>query len=211
MSTMKITPLKTQRLVLRAPIPTDAERIQALANNWNVARMVALIPHPYTLADAHDYIAKSEAANAKDMDLRLALIHEDGYIGAIGIVPMRDSGAYSGEADSGAPTQSVARHDPGTWSIGYWLGEPYWGQGYMTEAAIAIVRCFFANSDQDRLASAYLADNAASGRIQDKLGFEIVGHGMGRSLARGGESPNVLTILTRERFLARHPVTIYIS
>lgn len=170
-----MTIIRTPRLLLRPPVEADAERIFALASNWNVARMTAKIPHPYTMELAHDYIAaiKTDAETGEALHFVIALDGE--FIGAV----------------------SAGLRKP---SLGYWIGEPYWGKGYMTEATHVVVRHFFETRTADRLASAYLDDNVASRKIQDRLGFEVTERAMAYSLARDGEAPGVHTVLTRKRF-----------
>jgi RimJ/RimL family protein N-acetyltransferase len=87
----------------------------------------------------------------------------------------------------------VARLDNGGYEIGYWLGEPWWGQGLMTEAVGRIVEFARAELGLDRLRSDYFADNPASGRIQEKCGFRVTGRGRLNSLSRGGKVEAVFT------------------
>ena len=67
-----------------------------------------------------------------------------------------------------APAPAAARTGP---HLGYWLGQPYWGDGYMTEAARGFVARIFAARAGDTIYSGAFADNAASLRVQEKLGF----------------------------------------
>jgi len=59
--------------------------------------------------------------------------------------------------------------------LGYWLGEPYWGQGYCTEAARAIVRHGFDVLGLNRIHAAHFARNPASGRVLQKAGMRQEG------------------------------------
>ena len=62
--------------------------------------------------------------------------------------------------------------DPeGGLEIGYWLGKPYWGQGFDTEASAAMVAYAFDEGGLDYLTIGHFADNPASARIITKLGF----------------------------------------
>ena len=89
--------------------------------------------------------------------------------------------------------------------MGYWLAEPFWGQGYMTEAARAFVEELFRWGVGDRIRSGAFADNLASLRVQEKLGFIRVGESPLFCNPRGAEFPHVDTVLTRDRFLAGTP------
>ncbi len=172
--------LETRRLVLRPFEPNDAARVAMLIGNWNVVRMLAMPPYPYFEADAMRYITNTKrfAADPKRRDWAIA---RDGLlVGGVG----------------------HSANDAGI-AIGYWLGEPYWGNGYMTEAVGAVVRRFFADKIGDELISGLFADNPASWRIQEKLGFEIVGRGPRHCIARRADVDHIDTRLTRQRHAER--------
>ena len=99
--------IKTARLRLRPLTPSDAGDIATLAGDWDVARMTGRIRHPYSLVDADQWISKlsdDEFVRGVELDGKL--------IGAVGYVPNEDGSA----------------------EIGYWIGKPYWGHGFATEA-----------------------------------------------------------------------------
>src|SRR5215471_1766978 len=103
--------LATERLILRAPCFEDARMIAALVNDRRIAENTLRIPHPYGLADAQSFIT---AANTTASEIVFLIARRGGaLIGACGI-------AQFGEERP---------------EIGYWLGVPFWGQGYATEAA----------------------------------------------------------------------------
>ena len=83
------------------------------------------------------------------------------------------------------------------YNLGYWLGEPFWGAGLMSEAARAFVAHFFAMKPDDVLYSGAFSENAASLRIQEKLGFRRDGGNMFYSRPRDGEFPHVRPRLPR--------------
>ncbi len=174
--------LITTRLRLRPIRRNDALRVQALCNNWDVARMLSRVPYPnpvelveaWTGAQAAAW--KSGAAYNFAIEHR-AIKHRETLIGVVGVA----------RRDDGAPESG--------YEIGYWLGEPWWGQGLMTEAVDRVVE--FARSDLGlgNLRSDYFADNPASGRIQEKCGFRVTGRGRLSSQSRGGEVDAVFTEL----------------
>ena len=88
------------------------------------------------------------------------------------------------------------------YSLGYWLGEPYWGNGYMSEAARAFIAHVFARIPDDTIYSGAFAENAASLRIQEKLGFVRDSEAMLFANPAGKEMPHVATSITRARFAA---------
>jgi RimJ/RimL family protein N-acetyltransferase len=75
----------------------------------------------------------------------------------------------------------------------------------MSEAAAAAVGQYLACRNVETLVSGYFAGNGASWRIQDKLGFRIVGERMLHSTPWGRKLPHIDTVLTRDRFEARLP------
>ena len=62
-----------------------------------------------------------------------------------------------------------ARDDNG--EIGYWIGRPYWGQGYATEAAREVVRYGFEELGLHRVHANHLGSNPASGKVLEKVGM----------------------------------------
>jgi RimJ/RimL family protein N-acetyltransferase len=138
----------TARLRLRAPRRDDASAIAALANDRRIAENTARIPHPYTLADAEGflgYLAESETETAFAITLA-----DDALIGLCGLL-------------------MKPRKTP---EIGYWLGVPYWGHGYATEAARAVVDHAFEDLGLDRLEAGARVSNPASRRVLEKCGFQ---------------------------------------
>ena len=87
--------------------------------------------------------------------------------------------------------------------LGYWIGQPYWGQGIASEAARAMVDYCFQTLGKDALDSGYFEGNAASARILAKLGFSETKRYMFYNRALDREAPNVDMILTRESWEAR--------
>lgn len=82
--------------------------------------------------------------------------------------------------------------------LGYWLGRPFWGRGLMSEVAGALVDAWFAAEPGDAIEAGHFADNPASRRILDKLGFREIGRSLLHSAARGCDVDHVDMRLTRE-------------
>ena len=157
--------LETERLVLRAPKLEDAKTIAALANDRQIAENTARIPHPYKLADAKLWI-RSIADDAAEHTF-LVTLTDGAIIGACG-VHLRD--------------------DPAP-EIGYWLGRPYWGQGYATEAVRAVIDHAFTEMGHDALQAGARVTNPASRRILEKCGFQWTGVGLCRVRALNSSTP----------------------
>jgi RimJ/RimL family protein N-acetyltransferase len=138
--------LKTERLTLRAPRHGDAKTIAMLANDLRVAANTAHIPHPYDIGDAEQFIA---SPNTQDGAARFAVTLEGKPIGICSIM-LRDD----------------------AFELGYWYGVPYWGRGYATEAARAVIDHAFGDLGHDVLLSGARVTNPASRRVLEKCGFQ---------------------------------------
>ncbi|UPA24367.1 GNAT family N-acetyltransferase [Shinella oryzae] len=160
--------LLSPRLVMRAPHEDDIDALAHLANNANIANMVARMPHPYTVADAADFVRRTR----------------DGAIGkCVYAITKADNGAFLGCC-------GIEPHDDGrTVELGYWLGEPYWNQGYVTEAAHALIDMVFRTRDIEQIDARCRVMNIPSRRVIQKCGFQFQATGMVQSLAVGGMVP----------------------
>jgi RimJ/RimL family protein N-acetyltransferase len=65
----------------------------------------------------------------------------------------------------------VVRAQDNAAEVGYWLGVPYWNQGYTTEAVRAVIDFAFETMGLNRIAASYLVRNPASGRVMEKAGM----------------------------------------
>lgn len=154
---------RTPRLLLRPGWADDAGALTAALDDAAVARNLAHVPHPYSIEDARSFLAMP-------IDHRhprvLAFTRTRGtprLIGGCGIRPGADD----------VP------------EIGYWVARPYWGLGFATEAAGALVRAARALGHR-RIRARHAVDNGASGRVLRKLGFRPTGElARVRSVARG--------------------------
>ncbi len=170
--------LETERLWLRWPRAADAPAFVALAGDADVSRNTTL-PHPYALSDAEGFIRDARARNAAGDGLFLTLAPKRAPNDAIGVI------SAEGAAARGA-TQ-----------LGFWLGKPHWGQGLMSEAALAFVDLIFKISSLERIDSSAAPENLGSLRVQEKLGFIRTGEADLDAPARGGKLHVVTTQLKR--------------
>jgi RimJ/RimL family protein N-acetyltransferase len=157
--------LETPRLVLRAPRLEDAKAITGLINDRRIAENTARIPHPYSLADARAFL--DEVSRTADAPNFLITLGDGTVIGGCGIVPL------------GGP-------DP---ELGYWIGVPYWGRGYATEAARALIDHAFGALGCERLAGRARVSNPASRRVLEKCGFQWTGVSLIRIRALRSSAP----------------------
>jgi ribosomal-protein-alanine N-acetyltransferase len=148
--------IETPRLVLRAFDLTDAKRVQSLAGAKEVAGATALIPHPYPDGVAEQWISThpAEWAAHRALSLAITLRQRGELIGAIGLT-------FAVEH---------ARAE-----LGYWIGVPFWRQGFATEAAGAVTDFGFRVLGLNRVQANHYASNPASGRVMLKLGMRREG------------------------------------
>ena len=174
--------IRTERLLLRGLRASDTEALFALFANWQVIRRLSKPPWPYALSDARSFI--DGKLNQDLTKTTFAITLNDALIGGIDV-----------RVNAACDSQS----GPGP-NLGYWLGQPYWGRGYMSEAARGSVAYVFAAGVGDTIYSGAFADNKASLRIQEKLGFVQDGQSMLFAKPRGDSFPHVSTVLTRAAF-----------
>ena len=156
--------LKTKRLTLRAPCLEDAKTVAMLANDRRIAENAARIPHPYKMADAESFIT---AANANEGEtLFLITLRDATVIGACGVTTLADQP-----------------------ELGYWLGVPYWGKGYATEALHALIDYAFTDLAHEALQAGARVTNPASRRVLEKCGFQWTGVGLYRIRAISSSAP----------------------
>ncbi len=164
----------TPRLVLRPHRLTDADSIAESLGDFAVARMLARVPQPYHRQDALDWLQIQLSASTPGWAAAITM-GDDVHVGMVGIEQHGRS-----------------------WRIGYWLNRYYWRRGIMTEAAAALLDRFIRRMPDVTIRSGAFADNTASLKIQQKLGFRITGCSEMFSLSRNGMVPHIDTLLRPE-------------
>jgi RimJ/RimL family protein N-acetyltransferase len=167
--------------LIAAPLPQEAVRVRLdkpraddladlvfLANNKTVAANLAAMPHPFSAENGRALIARGDQTREKS---------------ALFAIRMKSTGRLIG----------VAKYAPvdadGPVHVGYWLGEPFWGQGLATEAVHALVDHAFTYHDIDELQGSCRVTNPASRRVLVKSGFQYRDQAMIRSVGAGGSVP----------------------
>ena len=144
--------IATARLTLRAPLIEDLTDLVALADNPKVTMMTAGLPIPYRQEHGRGFI---ERFSVKPGNRSYAMAdHAGQFIGVIGLY----------------------FHDDKPTELGYWLGEPFWGQGYAPEAVAALLHAVRASGTMQQINARVLAENPASVRVLEKCGFTVVEH-----------------------------------
>ena len=110
--------LETERLVLRAFRGTDADEFARLSGDWAVASMTSDIPYPFSPAQAVGWLKPARG------EVRFGIEREGRLIGGVGYY----------------------RRPSGIAELGFWIGRPWWGHGFATEASRIVVRYGFRQS-----------------------------------------------------------------
>lgn len=148
-------PLNAERIVLRTFKEEDAARIQELANNKEVASIIGL-PHPYELAHAKEWIDIQPGLIEEGTEYPLAIYSKD-YEAIIGTICIRvDKKNNQGE-------------------LGYWMGRPYWGHGFATEAVKRMIDFGFSDLGLNKVWAAAITRNEGSMKVLKKAGMKQEG------------------------------------
>lgn len=156
-------PIVTERLVLRPTVAADVERAFAIRSDWDVARMLSRATFPPDRAAMEAWFWEHEREWRDDRAYRFAVERGGRVIGIVDI-----DGVADGEGE-----------------LGYWFEKASWGQGFAFEAASAVVRFGFDVAGLRRIRAGHAVDNAASGRVLEKLGFSVVETVWRESVSRG--------------------------
>jgi [ribosomal protein S5]-alanine N-acetyltransferase len=150
--------LETTRLRLRSLQDGDLAGLVARINDWEVARWVSTVPHPYSEADGQEWIAvvQQDHATGRPRRFGIALKKTDRLIGGVGL-----DGSTGDDSD-----------EP---PLGYWLGRTYWGCGYASEAVAAVVDYGFRTLGLKTIRAYTDPGNAASQRVLLHCGLKHVG------------------------------------
>jgi len=147
--------LTTARLVLRPFAACDAAQLQKLAGQREIAATTLNIPHPYEDGMAEAWIATHSIQWEAQRAAIFAITEQtEGLVGAIALRL--------------EPEHRRAE-------LGYWIGVPFWGRGYATEAARAIIAFGFEQLGLNRIHASHLTRNPASGRVMLKAGMRFEG------------------------------------
>lgn len=132
----------------------DAASITPYANNKKIwINLRDAFPHPYTLLDAEAFLRKAMRMEPRTY---FAVASDDEAIGSIGLMPGDDVHRFTAE-------------------LGYWLAEPFWGNGIMTKAVRAVSEYAFEELGLHRIFAEPYTTNAASAKVLEKSGFTLEG------------------------------------
>ena len=152
----QIKSITTKRLILRPFHKSDAENVTRLCNNYNLFKNTLTLPYPYTIDHALTWIEN----------------HADNFH-ANKLYEFAITDKKSGELYGAIALSNNQKFQNG--EIAYWIGEEYWGNGYATEAAEAILHFAFIEKQYHRVYARYFHTNLASGKVMQKLGMKQEG------------------------------------
>lgn len=148
--------ITTERLTLRPFELSDADRVCDFCNNYNIYKSTLTLPYPYPLDSAISWIRTHEDNfnNNESYEFAITDKNTNELYGAMGLTNNKI-------------------HKNG--ELGYWIGEEYWGNGFATEAAIAVIEFAFSEKHYHKVYARYFASNPGSGRVMEKCGMEKEG------------------------------------
>jgi len=171
--------LETSRLILRPPEYCDVAAIAEYLGDYDVAKNLASVRHPFDEADGRAFVTRAHERRALGEGFCFAILDA------------------KNEAFMGCCRLTLA---DGRYKISYWLGKPFWNRGFATEAVKKLIAFAFRDLKADQVWASWFADNRASGRVLEKLGFSVVEPYWRQSAARGRPVACIRTTLTREAF-----------
>lgn len=159
---------RTERLLLRPGWAEDAPVLATAIADESIVRNLATAPWPYALEDAQRFLDRPQGPLATSFLMFRRTGGAPKLVGSVGFGATPD-----GEVE-----------------LGYWIARPYWGLGYATEGAQAVIDLTRDSLRLNRLVASHFLDNPASARVLAKLGFRPTGRVRPRfSLARGTAAP----------------------
>ncbi|MBN9668701.1 GNAT family N-acetyltransferase [Roseibium aggregatum] len=161
-------PQEAVRVRLDTPRADDLADLVFLANNKTVAANLAAMPHPFRAEDGRKLIQRANEIRENHALFAIRLKSTGRLIGVVKYASI----------EAGCPLH-----------VGYWLGEPFWGQGYATEAVHSLVDHAFTYTDAHELQGSCRVTNPASRRVLVKSGFQYRDQAMIRSVGAGGPVP----------------------
>lgn len=144
------------RILLRNVQIEDADNIFKFAGDYGVAEMMnGSIPHPYPKSMAIDWVKKhlNDSAESSAISWAIILKENDAFIGSI----------------------QIRKIDEKSVRLSYWLGEPFWGKGLMSEAIRGVVGYCFEKIGLEEIEAEHFKRNPASGKVLLKAGFSYLG------------------------------------
>ena len=149
--------LQTKRLVIKKPQIKDKKKLITELNNWEVVKWLTKVPFPYSDKDADNWINFLTVDN-----LQFNIFLSNNLIGGVGL----------------------RKNEHLIDELGYWLGEKYWGNGYIPEVCSELLNYINKELKINKIQAGYIVGNVRSAKVLEKLGFNEIGKGSIFSLSR---------------------------
>lgn len=148
--------LETQRLRLRPLAEGDVPAMTAALHDPAIATDAADIPYPITPQAAARWVETTTAMAVRGVGITYAILRrdDDTFVGEVGL--------------DRVPAHRRAE-------IGYWIGKPFWGHGYATEATRRVIRLAFEELGINRVGANCYTRNVGSARVLQKSGLRYEG------------------------------------
>lgn len=149
--------LHSSRLILRPYTLDDAADVQRLAGDVRIADTTLTIPHPYPDGVAETWISGHANAfeNGGEITYAITLESTGELLGTVSLIDVQRKHARA--------------------ELGYWIGVPYWGKGYCTEAVCCLITFAIEQLGMTRIVARCLSRNPASARVMEKAGLALEG------------------------------------
>ncbi|MGM0881277.1 MAG: GNAT family N-acetyltransferase [Bacillota bacterium] len=146
----------TERLTLRLLEAGDAEALELLINDHDIARTTLNIPYPYPKGAAEAFIHRRTEAAQNGDGFSFAIINKESneFMGSIGMQLDKKNNRAE---------------------LGYWLGKRFWNQGYVTEGVKRIAQYGFEELKLNKIHAAAMTKNPASSNVMKKIGMQYEG------------------------------------
>jgi len=178
--------LLTPRLCLRGLEESDAPRLFEHASNPNMTPYVTWDNHR-SIDDSRQFILNHAAEHyLQAVPEPIAVCHRDDPADLVGMVGC---------------TWAARAHQ--VMELGYWIAEPFWGRGYATEAARALIDWVFSTYTVNRIQAHFMVQNPASGKVMEKLGLQYEGTFRSAVLRHGRFSDVSFYAILRDDWAAR--------
>lgn len=149
--------LETERFILKPISEEDAEEVYHNVKDFDIARYMINLPHPYPEDGAIKYIKKAKELMKKGLSYELP-------------IRMKSTGELVGVM----AILKVDRKNRNA-ELGYWIAKKYWNSGFATEAGLRVVEFGFEVLNLERIYAKYYPGNKASAKVMEKIGMKYEG------------------------------------
>jgi len=168
----EIPEIMTERLHLRAYKPEDAEELVSIVNDKEIASTTIRIPFPYSHEDAEEWITLTQKKLVEDSEINWAITNRFSHR-LVGTITL------------------TLNNENNNAEFGYFIGKTYWGNGYCTEAAKAILKFAFEDLKLHRVHASHMKKNVASAKVLLNIGMNYEGTRWGH-IKKWGEYEDIV-------------------